>query len=92
MAQKYLTTTIPEQEGSQFSDVGGEGIEETLFEILKHQSSLLDPTNNGGEIVIQEDNVSTLGAVGCPTSHGNTHICPSDGSSIVYTIPCLYVE
>ena len=52
MAQKYLTTTIPEQEGSQFSDVGGEGVEETLFEILKHQSSLLDPTNDGGEIVI----------------------------------------
>ena len=74
-----------EQEGGELGHVGGERVEQTFLEILEHQPALLHPRHDGGEVVVEEDNVGTLGAVRRSAAHSNTHVSSSDGCSVVDT-------
>ena len=54
-----------EEEGGELGHVGGERVEETLLQVLEHESALLHAAHQRGEVVIQQHDVRTLHTETC---------------------------
>merc|ERR1712004_171652 len=76
-----------EEEGRDLGDVGGQGVGNGLLQVVKDQPALLNTSNNGGKVVVEQDHVSgLLGDVGAGDTHGNTDVGLLQGGRVVDTI------
>merc|ERR1711868_155800 len=76
-----------EEEGGDLGDVGGQGVGDGLLQVVEDQPALLNTSDNGGKVVIEQDHVgSLLGDVGAGDTHGNTDVGLLQGGRVVDTI------
>merc|ERR1712004_96253 len=76
-----------EEEGRDLGDVGGQGVGDGLLQVVKDQPALLNTSDNGGKVVVEQDHVSgLLGDVGAGDTHGNTNVGLLQSGRVVDTI------
>merc|ERR1712004_571691 len=76
-----------EEEGRDLGDVGGQGVGDGLLQVVEDQPALLDTSDNGGKVVVEQDHVSgLLGDVGAGDTHGNTDVGLLQSRRVVDTI------
>merc|ERR550534_3462114 len=76
-----------EEEGGDLGDVGGQSVSNGLLQVIEDQPALLNTSDNGGKVVVEQDHVSgLLGDVGAGDTHGNTDVSLLQGRRVVDTI------
>uniref|UniRef100_A0A480H9S2 Sodium/potassium-transporting ATPase subunit alpha-1 n=1 Tax=Sus scrofa TaxID=9823 RepID=A0A480H9S2_PIG len=75
------------QEGGDLWNVTGEGVGNGFLQVIKDQTTFLYSRHNGGEVVIQEDHVSSLlGHVRASNPHGNPDVCLLQSGRVIDTV------
>ena len=76
-----------DEEGSDFGNVGSEGVGDGLLQVVEDQSTFLNTSDDGSKVVIKQDHVSGLfGDIRTGNTHGNTDIGLLERWGIVDTI------
>ena len=75
-----------EQEGGDLGDVGGESVGNGFLQVIEDESTFLNTVDDGREVIVKEDHISSvLGDFGSAT-HSNTDIGLLNCGGIVDTI------